>query len=650
MEELFDAAEAWLRRAAGEPLPDESEQVARGGSDLDCSDANDVGEDAATAVGAARGSSEEGGEAEAPAALAATPAPLEASAPEEAPGPEAAAAPLLALDLTEVKPSLWEAVPTKPRKTPRGSGGASPRDGAQSAATAVSSPDSHSASPSKRVGLGQTGRGVAAALLLAKRRPASAREPKSSAKANPLADAVPRPSTARESRSPHKRQPIAGGAPSPSRSPLRPAGANRMLEPSAGSQPGSPAKSPSKMGTAAAGGLGGLGGGGDGGGGSAQQQAASIFSSISFGEGGGSRPYFGDRPSAPYRDAFKRKPKGSGSSAPARPSPSTFIHPNVTPLSTVKAAAVIVGEVDVDYYAANHADIAMVPVAEVMRQRAQAIGLIDSPEEEWDAPVRVMTESLGEVLGMDWPKYAAAVSSDEPTAEHRLRLKINRLDALVVDASDDAGGGGGGEWTEDREMEDAEARAPSSAGVGGLSAHRRLSKEQMSHRGEQKQRPGDSARAPHSPRASPRGASPRSGGGGGGGTSRGKPRGGGSAPPTARSTGSGAPSARAAGKKTYTRDGKLIDTSMRSAAEAALIERVQGHATLAPPTMQHPSIAKCATPLVSALSQLHSRLARPSRATLGIPTASNAYSPLSTLHSRLPPRTLHSYPTQVRCR
>ena len=39
-----------------------------------------------------------------------------------------------------------------------------------------------------------------------------------------------------------------------------------------------------------------------------------------------------------------------------------------------------------------------------MRQRAQSIGLIESPEEEWDAPVRIMTEALGTALGMDWSK------------------------------------------------------------------------------------------------------------------------------------------------------------------------------------------------------------------------------------------------------
>ena len=60
------------------------------------------------------------------------------------------------------------------------------------------------------------------------------------------------------------------------------------------------------------------------------------------------------------------------------------------------------------------ADISMVPVAEVMRERAQAIGLMESPAEEWDAPVRVHAETLGQVLGMDWGKYSASMAVGDP--------------------------------------------------------------------------------------------------------------------------------------------------------------------------------------------------------------------------------------------
>ena len=42
----------------------------------------------------------------------------------------------------------------------------------------------------------------------------------------------------------------------------------------------------------------------------------------------------------------------------------------------------------------------------------------------------------------------------------------------------------------------------------------------------------------------------------------------------------------------YTRDGRRIDNSMRSEEESVLIERVQGHSTLTPPSVSHPSVAK----------------------------------------------------------
>ena len=45
-------------------------------------------------------------------------------------------------------------------------------------------------------------------------------------------------------------------------------------------------------------------------------------------------------------------------------------------------------------------------------------------------------------------------------------------------------------------------------------------------------------------------------------------------------------------KVIYTRDGRAVDNTVRSAEEAALLERVQGHASLAPPSVSHPSIAK----------------------------------------------------------
>ena len=63
---------------------------------------------------------------------------------------------------------------------------------------------------------------------------------------------------------------------------------------------------------------------------------------------------------------------------------------------------------------------------------------------------------------------------------------------------------------------------------------------------------------------------------------------GGTAPNSAR--GSGDTSARK--RIAYTRDGRRIDNTMRSDEEANLIERVQGHSCLTPPSASHPSVAK----------------------------------------------------------
>ena len=71
-----------------------------------------------------------------------------------------------------------------------------------------------------------------------------------------------------------------------------------------------------------------------------------------------------------------------------------------------------------------------------------------------------------------------------------------------------------------------------------------------------------------------------------------------------RGTSSARSQSLSARKKTsYTRDGRKIDNSMRSAEEAALIERVQGHSTLGAPSSSHPSVAKYigddGTPLIT---------------------------------------------------
>ena len=262
-----------------------------------------------------------------------------------------------------------------------------------------------------------------------------------------------------------------------------------------------------------------------------------------------------------------------------KPSPSSFVHPCVTPLSSVLSAPVVMPEVDGAFYAQARADVTLVKVAEAMRQRAYKIvrncsrtadahapcrctwrihndrsacvrththahagcemracprasaaashdsshsqGLIESPEDDWDAPVRVHTESLGSALGMDWAKYAASTVTDGPVAEHRLRQKTKQqqqLEAAVGELTSEAG---------DSEDETRGAVA--------------------------------------------------TGGGGGGSTARS------STPST---------TTRKERKIIYTRDGRAVDNTVRSADEMALLERVQGHSTLAPPSTTHPSLAR----------------------------------------------------------
>ena len=260
-----------------------------------------------------------------------------------------------------------------------------------------------------------------------------------------------------------------------------------------------------------------------------------------------------------------------------------------------------------------------------MRERAQAIGLMDAPDEEWDAPVRVHTETLGQALGMDWAKYAhdhtspthtealspwvveplrsrygamvlagsspanlppslsvslrrshpactvlhspshtpctflldcryaASMAIDGPTTEHRLKLKIHRVDQLAREAGDTA-----------REEGRSTARSSDDEGSSARGTARSNVSRRSTSTSSSVMRGGSTARSDRSGDTSARK--------GGGGTAKAA-----SAPRR---------------KVVYTRDGRMIDNTMRSAEEAALLERVQGHSTLAPPDAAHPSIAK----------------------------------------------------------
>ena len=78
--------------------------------------------------------------------------------------------------------------------------------------------------------------------------------------------------------------------------------------------------------------------------------------------------YYGAKPARPYKDAFLRaRASGAADGATAAPkkpkaSPSSFIHPCVTPLASVVSAPAVQQEVDAKYYADAQADIAMVKV------------------------------------------------------------------------------------------------------------------------------------------------------------------------------------------------------------------------------------------------------------------------------------------------
>ena len=160
--------------------------------------------------------------------------------------------------------------------------------------------------------------------------------------------------------------------------------------------------------------------------------------------------------------------------------------------------------------------------------------------------------------GMDWDKYAAAMASDAPTAD-RLRLKLNRLEMLASLAAE------GG--TTPSATLDASARTIGSARDTARSNGSALSARDTARSSARVSEASSTtattltSSAPQSARA-------------GGGTTKKMKRGGGRH------------------KIGYTRDGRLLDHTMRSEEEAALIERVQGHASLAPPTAAHPSIAK----------------------------------------------------------
>ena len=358
MDSLVDGIEQWLRTAAGEPVR-EQPQVANHGT------ATDAAKEfrAAALVAAKRRSSSKEPAAQQVAAPHANPdvAGAEAennSAEANAPTP-AGAAPAVAsafsLDLGSVVGSFWEPVYAKPRKTPRGAQSTREENAAAADGAANSEASAGGTSPKKRANLSKVGSAAHASVLLNKKRPASARLPFSGGSKASAPDAT-RPATARESRSPTRRPsagaPAAGGArlasqsQSPSRSPTpqtRRKQATAALLQSAGglgapgagdSRGASPSTSPAGLRSGAAVSARNAPAGGAGG------AAALSTSQVGFQSGTSStgRPFFGDRPTAPFRDAFMRKPRPKEKPRQGKPSPSSFVHPSTTPLTSVQSA------------------------------------------------------------------------------------------------------------------------------------------------------------------------------------------------------------------------------------------------------------------------------------------------------------------------
>jgi hypothetical protein len=215
-------------------------------------------------------------------------------------------------------------------------------------------------------------------------------------------------------------------------------------------------------------------------------------------------------------------------------------------------------------------------------------------------------------------KYQAAMGSDAPTAEHRLKLKLNRLDAAAEDVVDSHGPPSTDRRSDgyNTSSDGRSSRASTARGGGGIVSGAwglPSTPQQLSERSNMR---GSSFAASSCGGSSDRGGCDHA-----------------AATPCKRTPGSarsacgtarsGSMSTRR-GKVVYTRDGRCIDSSsarlacflaltwvtimitnghalcvppcasftVRSSEEAALIERVQGHSNLAPPSTSHPSVAK----------------------------------------------------------
>ena len=201
----------------------------------------------------------------------------------------------------------------------------------------------------------------------------------------------------------------------------------------------------------------------------------------------------------------------------------------------------------------------------VMRERAYRVGALILPEACWSGPVRVHTQLMGEALGLDWDKYQRGqergrrkgkASAWQPIG--RALVRRGTTEAGEGATNDDGGDAGGGAADEAAAMS-----AELSASMEG---------------------PSSSETTPVPPMSS---------------FPHGDARGGGIRPAGINASGMReaiAVTPRPRQSTIVTRDGRSVKTAFRTNKELSLIERVQGHASLQPPTHTHPSVVQYSTP------------------------------------------------------
>ena len=198
----------------------------------------------------------------------------------------------------------------------------------------------------------------------------------------------------------------------------------------------------------------------------------------------------------------------------------------------------------------------------VMRERAYRVGALILPEACWSGPVRVHTQQMGEALGLDWDKYKRGQERGRRKGKVSAWQPLGRalVGRGVTEAGESATNDDGGDAGEG-----ADEAAPLSASM-----------------------EGPSSSSETTPVLLPMSSLPH-----------GDARGGGIRPTGMSASGmreAAAVTPRPRQSTIVTRDGRRVKTAFRTNKELALIERVQGHASLQPPTHMHPSVVQYSTP------------------------------------------------------